>query len=158
MTDVATGEREGLVGRAADLLGGSGTFKRRLTTTLDAHEAILSGFSGKALVRLSENVALIRRADAFEKALGLSLRTFQRHKKDGTARKLSQEQSGRAWKFAEILEKATDVFGSRAEAERFLERPAIGLDQRRPIDLLATPAGVELVETHLERIKYGVYA
>ncbi|TIY10108.1 MAG: DUF2384 domain-containing protein, partial [Mesorhizobium sp.] len=40
----------------------------------------------------------------------------------------------------------------------WLERPAIGLDQRRPIDLLATPAGVELVEDYLERLEYGVYA
>lgn len=151
-------EREGVVGRAADLLGGLEIFERRLATTLDAHEVILSGFPGKALVRLSENVAIIRRPDIFEKALGLSLRTFQRHKKAAAAKKLSQEQSGRAWKFAEILEKATEIFGSQAEAEQFLERPAIGLNQKRPIDLLATPAGVGLVETHLERIKYGVYA
>ena len=73
-------------------------------------------------------------------------------------KRLSQEQSGRLWKFAEILEKAISVFGSQAEAEQFLDRPAIGLNQNRPIDLLATPAGVELVETHLERMKYGVYA
>jgi hypothetical protein len=65
---------------------------------------------------------------------------------------------GRAWKFAEILAKATDVLGTQAEAEQWLERPAIGLDQRRPIDLLGTPAGVELVEDYLERLEYGVYA
>jgi len=34
---------------------------------------------------------------------------------------------------------------------------ATGLDQRRPIDLLTTPAGVELVEDFLGRIEYGVY-
>ena len=39
-----------------------------------------------------------------------------------------------------------------------LERPAIGLDQRRPIDLLATPAGAKLVEDFLSRVEYGVYA
>jgi putative toxin-antitoxin system antitoxin component (TIGR02293 family) len=39
-----------------------------------------------------------------------------------------------------------------------MERPAIGLDQRRPIDLLTTPAGAELVETFLERLEYGVYS
>jgi putative toxin-antitoxin system antitoxin component (TIGR02293 family) len=54
--------------------------------------------------------------------------------------------------------KATDVFGSQEEAEQWLERPGIGLDQRRPIDLLATPAGVELVEQYLTRLAYGVYA
>jgi putative toxin-antitoxin system antitoxin component (TIGR02293 family) len=70
---------------------------------------------------------------------------------------LSHEQSGRTWKLAEILAKATDVLGSREEAEQWLERPAMGLNQRRPIDLLATPAGVEMVETFLERLDYGVY-
>jgi putative toxin-antitoxin system antitoxin component (TIGR02293 family) len=50
------------------------------------------------------------------------------------------------------------VFGSQEEAEQWLERPAIGLDRQRPIDLLATPAGIDLVEDHLNRIRYGVYA
>ena len=56
-----------------------------------------------------------------------------------------------------ILARATALLGSRSEAERWLERPAIGLDRRRPIDLLSTTAGVELVENHLERLEYGVY-
>jgi putative toxin-antitoxin system antitoxin component (TIGR02293 family) len=66
-------------------------------------------------------------------------------------------QSGTTWKFAEILAKATDAFGSQEAAETWLETPAIGLDQRRPIDLLSTPAGVELVEDYLVRLGYGVY-
>ncbi len=87
----------------------------------------------------------------------MSLRTYQRHAAAGT-KLLSQEQSGRTWKLAEILAKATDVFGSREAAERWLEHPAIGLNQRRPLDLLATPAGVEMIENFLEPIDYGVYA
>jgi putative toxin-antitoxin system antitoxin component (TIGR02293 family) len=58
---------------------------------------------------------------------------------------------------AEILAKATKVFGSRDEAEQWLGRPVTGLDQRRPIDLRATPAGVRLVEDFLGRLEYGVY-
>ncbi|WP_413062067.1 antitoxin Xre/MbcA/ParS toxin-binding domain-containing protein [Sphingomonas carotinifaciens] len=155
---MTVGTAEMTIARAADLLGGRSTFKRSLATALDAHEVILSGFPGNALVHLASNVALIQRPESFEKATGISLRTFQRRKKEATPKRLSQEQSGRAWKFAEIVGKATDILGSQEEAERFLERPAIGLDQRRPIDLLSTPAGVELVEDHLERIRYGVYA
>jgi putative toxin-antitoxin system antitoxin component (TIGR02293 family) len=60
-------------------------------------------------------------------------------------------------KVAEILTRATTLFGSQAAAEQWLERPAIGLDQRRPIDLMTTPAGLELVEDFLGRIEYGVY-
>jgi putative toxin-antitoxin system antitoxin component (TIGR02293 family) len=70
---------------------------------------------------------------------------------------LTPEQSGRAWKFAEILAKATLLLGSQEEAERWLERPATGLDQQRPIDLLATPAGVAIVEDFLLRLEHGVY-
>jgi putative toxin-antitoxin system antitoxin component (TIGR02293 family) len=60
-------------------------------------------------------------------------------------------------KFAEILAKATELFGSLQEAEHWLARPAIGLNRQRPVDLLATPAGVELVETFLSQIEFGVY-
>jgi putative toxin-antitoxin system antitoxin component (TIGR02293 family) len=49
------------------------------------------------------------------------------------------------------------VLGSQEEAEKWLERPAIGLDQERPIDLLTTPAGVKLVEDYLGRLEYDVY-
>ena len=34
---------------------------------------------------------------------------------------------------------------SQAEAEAWLERPAMALERRKPIDLLSTPAGVETV-------------
>ena len=50
-------------------------------------------------------------------------------------KRLIREQSVRMWKFAEILAKATKVFGSRREAEQWIKRPATGLDQRRPIEL-----------------------
>jgi putative toxin-antitoxin system antitoxin component (TIGR02293 family) len=143
--------------KVAALLGGARVLSRRLTSALDAHELLLSGLPASALDYLVGNLVVIGKNESLEKAVGMSLRTWQR-RKDAPSKPLSQEQSGRAWKFAEILAKATDVFGSQSEAEQWLERPAIGLDQRRPIDLLGTPAGVELVEDYLERLEYGVYA
>jgi len=144
--------------RVLDLLGGAATFTRDLTNTLDAHEMIIQGFPGGVLTKLVANVSLIQSSDALEKALGISQRTFQRRKAEASPKTLSPEQSGRAWKFAEILAKATTVFGSQEEAEQWLEKPAIGLNQHRPIDLLSTTAGTELVEQYLERIDFGVYA
>jgi putative toxin-antitoxin system antitoxin component (TIGR02293 family) len=60
-------------------------------------------------------------------------------------------------KFSEIVTRATTLLGSQTAAEQWLEQPAIGLDQRRPIDLMTTPSGLELVEDYLGRIEYGVY-
>jgi len=143
--------------KVAALLGGSRFLSRQLTSALDAHELLLSGLPASALDHLVGQLVFIGKTESLEKAVGMSLRTWQR-RKEAPSKPLSQEQSGRAWKFAEILAKATDVLGTQAEAEQWLERPAIGLDQRRPIDLLGTPAGVELVEDYLERLEYGVYA
>lgn len=142
--------------RVADLLGGTKVLRRPLRNSLDAHEMLLHGLPGRALSHLIDNLTVIEKTASLEKAVGMSLRTFQR-RRDAPAKRLSQEQSGRTWKFAEILAKATDVLGSQEEAEQWLERPAMGLDQRRPIDLLQTPAGVELVEDFLTQLEYGVY-
>jgi putative toxin-antitoxin system antitoxin component (TIGR02293 family) len=142
--------------RVADLLGGVRVLRHRLRGPLDVHEVLAHGLPGTALLHLIDNLVIRHDPAALEKAVGMSLRTFQRRKI--APGKLSPEQSGRAWTFAEILAKAMAVLGSQEEAEEWLERPAIGLDQRRPIDLLATPAGVKLVEDLLERLKYGVYA
>jgi putative toxin-antitoxin system antitoxin component (TIGR02293 family) len=146
----------GEIQRVAELLGGARILRRHVRNSLDAHELLLEGLPGRALTHLIDRLVIIGWATSLEKAVGISLRTLQR-RKNAPAEPLSQEQSGRTWKFAEILAKATAVLGSQEEAEQWLEQPAIGLDQRRPIDLLATPAGVEMVEDFLERLEYGVY-
>mgnify|MGYP000992974216 CR=1 FL=1 len=56
-----------------------------------------------------------------------------------------------------ISKTATGVLGSRKLAKEWLSKPAIGLDGRRPIDLLDTPAGIEAVVVLLTRMDHGVY-
>jgi putative toxin-antitoxin system antitoxin component (TIGR02293 family) len=153
---VAEGSVE--VARVAELLGGRRVLRRTMESPLDAHDALEHGLPSEALVYMVERLkSLGSNRESLEKAVGMSLRTFQR-RRDAGSKPLSQEQSARTWKFAEILNKATEVFGSQQEAERWMEQPAIALEQRRPIDLLTTPAGVELVEDLLVRLEYGVYA
>ena len=140
----------------AALLGGTHVLRRKLTSPLDAHDLIVRGLPGQALQHLIKGLTVLPQAALLEQAVGVSLRTFQRHK-GAPARPLSKDQGGRTWKFAEVLAKAIAVFGSQEAAERWLCQPALGLNRRRPIELLATPAGVELVEDLLGRMKYGVY-
>lgn len=140
----------------AGLLGAPHTLRKVPQNPIETHEMLLRGLPTKALTYLVQNFVSLRWDDSFAKAIGMSQRTYQRHT-TATAKPLNPEQSGRTWKLAEILTKATNIFGSKEEAEQWLEQPAIGLDQRRPIDLLATPAGVELVEDFMVRLEYGVY-
>ena len=44
----------------------------------------------------------------------------------------------------------------KAEAEQWLDRPAIGLEHHKPIDLLRTHPGTRLVSEYLTRIEHGV--
>lgn len=57
----------------------------------------------------------------------------------------------------EILAQAVKVLGSKEDAEAWMERPALGLDGHKPIDLLCTPAGMKLVKDFLDQIEYSVY-
>ncbi len=148
---VAAGPR-----RVANLLGGDRLLHHRIDTHLDAHDLIVGGMPAGALNHFISTLIVISDTSDFEKALGMSLRTRQR-RRDTPSKPLSAEQGGRLWKFAEVLTRAIDVFGSQSEAEQWLVRPAMGLDQRSPIELLASPAGAELVEDFLTRIEYGAY-
>ena len=142
--------------RVVDILGGQKVLKRTVKTALEAHDLLSQGLPSATLAHTMGSLTILHDPASLEKAMGVSLRTVQRHKA-ARARRLSKEQSSRVWKFAEILATATAVFGSRQAAEEWLQRPAIALDQRRPIDLLATAAGVEIVDDHLGRLEYGVY-
>ena len=141
--------------KISDLLGGRQVLGAKIESEMDAHALLNRGLPRGALTSLIENLHDTPVVEVSE-ALGMSVRTLQRHKAAPVER-LDVQQSGRAWKFAEILAKATRVLGSQDEAEQWLKRPAIGLNQERPLDLLTTPAGVKLVEDYLGRLEYSVY-
>jgi putative toxin-antitoxin system antitoxin component (TIGR02293 family) len=158
MTQADPANEDVAISRTVALLGGRRTLHRLVRSRLEAHDLLQQGLPGHALAHLVNYVAILRAPyhGSLEKAVGISLRTFQR-RKDAPDKPLSPEQSGRAWKFAEILGRAVELFGSQADAEEWLQRPAIALGQRKPIDLLSTPAGVQSLEEHLTRIEHGVY-
>lgn len=130
---------------------------KSVRTALDAHDLIVAGIPSKSLLHLVEGVRFLSAGDALNKAIGISIRTLQRRKSDTTGKVLSIEQSSRAWRFAEIIAKATDIMGTQEAAEAWMLEPAIGLNNRRPIDLLASSAGAAAVEDYLTRLEYGVY-
>lgn len=53
---------------------------------------------------------------------------------------------------------AVEELGSIAAAEQWLMTPVMGLDQRRPVDLMQTIDGIAQVVQLLLRTRYGVYA
>lgn len=128
-----------------------------LPDPMAAHEAVMAGLPAGQLLATVETVALLRDPGVFEGIMGISLRTYQRLK-DQPEKRLDHAVSGRLWRFREVFARAAELLGGAAEAEAWLAAPQMALDQRRPIELLASPAGATLVETLLDRMDYGVYA
>lgn len=136
-------------------LGGRQVWKKPPTTKLQVHEAIQKGLPGRALVFMTQHVTYIPSGTLLD-IVGLSRRTMQR-RADAPEKPLSQDQGGRLWKFAEILNTAAELFGDQESAERWLTSPAVALEQRSPVDLMTTQPGAEMVEQLLMRLEHGVY-
>lgn len=128
----------------------------KLHSRIDVHERIEEGFPRVVMIHLVDGFSFLKLDESF-RALNVSARTWHRIKAEPSAR-LDKDQSSRVWNLAEVLAKAEEVLGSREDAEQWLAAPAIGLNSRRPIDLMGTPQGAELVKTLLDQMAHGVYA
>ena len=125
-------------------------------TGLEAHDLVTQGVR-VADARQVMNAFTIINADQFYGVLGITERTMQR-RAASVAKTLDANASDRALRLVAATSQAIAVFGTQEAAERWLASPAIGLDQRKPIDLLQSSEGTELVKTLLSRMEYGVYA
>ena len=137
------------------LLGGKAVVGKEPSSPYEVHDLVEHGLPARAALRLLEHFPAPPEA-ALITALGLTPRTLARRRADPT-RRLDADQSARAWRLSRSLAHAIRIFGTKAEAEAWLARPAMGLSQRRPIDLFSTAPGAELVERYLTQIEYGVY-
>jgi putative toxin-antitoxin system antitoxin component (TIGR02293 family) len=128
------------------ILGGSASLMK-------VHEALHAGLPRRALLKaIPEGIPMPELLRVF----GISLRTFMRLKADPSKR-LDPDQSARVWRFAELFTKAEDVLGTHERAVEWMLEPAIALEKRRPIELLTTSVGAQLVDDVIERMRYGVY-
>lgn len=71
--------------------------------------------------------------------------------------RLSQDESQRVIRARSILDRATELFGSKNEAAGWMTSPAYGLGGVRPIDWLDTDIGYQNVEALLGAIEWGNY-
>jgi putative toxin-antitoxin system antitoxin component (TIGR02293 family) len=120
------------------------------------YRAVKHGFPLQLVLDMIENSTVYKQSGVLSKIVGTSDRTLARRLKTPNEA-LTPEQSTRALNYAEVLEKATEVLGSRELAEQWMVKPARGLDGETPIDLISNSVGYELVTDFLTRIEYGVY-
>lgn len=140
-------------GEACDLLfGGPDAFRDRHSV----YRWTEKGIPPTDVVRLISRVGILRDGQILQQVLGFSSRSLHRRLQKSD-RQLNPEQSARLFRFAEILAKATLVFGSSEDAQSWIVSPALGLDGDTPLRMLLNPAGFGLVDDFLVRMGHCVY-
>ena len=71
---------------------------------------------------------------------------------------LTREESDRAVIFASTVAFAERIFGERAKAAHWLDKPNHNLGGEKPVDVLRTALGAREVEEELIRIEEGYFA
>ncbi len=140
---------------AIELMGGRRMFKTVPQSRAEIHGALVKGLPYAMLVNLVDRLTALS-ADDVADAVGISARTLRRQK-EHAERPMPPDLASRTWQFAAILAEASEVFGGREAAERWMARPAMGLDGARPVELMRTLQGAELVGEFLGRLEHGVY-
>jgi putative toxin-antitoxin system antitoxin component (TIGR02293 family) len=154
--DVAARETH-LLHRSSELLGVDKKFKHPLSSRMDVHSAIVGGaLQYSALIWLLSSFKTLPEGDLVN-VLGISTRTLRRQR-ETPKKAMPADLASKTWLFAETLAKASDVFEGREQAENWMNRPAVGLNGQRPIEMLQTVQGAELVNDFLTRLEYNVYS
>lgn len=128
----------------------------RVRTAIETHDLVKRGVPVSDARQLLRALEIISEGEFYE-VLGINPRTMERRAETGK-KTLDRNSSDNVLRLVSVMEQAILVLGSQAEAERWLTSPAIGLDQRKPIELLQSTEGTMLVKTLLTRMEYGVYA
>jgi putative toxin-antitoxin system antitoxin component (TIGR02293 family) len=136
-------------------LGGKKFSRRLVSSRSDVHSAIVQGVPYASLLYMINEMTCVVEEDV-AKVLGVSTRTLRRQA-ETPEKQMPADLASKAWLFAETLAKATEIVGGKEAAEQWMTRPAVGLSGQRPIDLLQTVQGAELVNDFLTRLEYGVY-
>jgi putative toxin-antitoxin system antitoxin component (TIGR02293 family) len=153
--EVHTREESDRLLKTYRLLFGKGGRRRQPMTRVELHERIVAGVPYGCLFHLTEELHDIPEKLVAE-TFTISTRTQLRHK-ERPETIMPPDLGSKTWMLAEIVAMAEDVMGSRKDAEKWLLSPAMGLNGSRPIDLLRTQQGAQLVSEFLERLRHGVY-
>lgn len=135
---------------------------RDADTPLMIYRATQKGVEFRALKEMVSRSSLFSTAEVLIKITGQSRRSLQRmalaaDTAPNEVHRLTPQQSTVAYQFAQVLEHATEVFGTQELAEQWLTKPCKYLDGIAPLELIDNALGFQAVEDYLERVKLGVY-
>ncbi|MVM37143.1 DUF2384 domain-containing protein [Spirosoma sp. HMF3257] len=120
----------------------------------DRTALVFSALKGVPATRFFDIVNLTGyKREQLAEVFDTSLKTFQRYEREH--RKLNPQDSEKVLKIMSLFQTGELVFGSADSFRRWMDKPAYGLGNQVPFELLHTSGGIDLVMDEVIRIEYG---
>ncbi|MBI4764411.1 MAG: DUF2384 domain-containing protein [Deltaproteobacteria bacterium] len=109
------------------------------------------GISKSAVARLARHLSI--GLPEMAPLLSVTLRTIQRYSAEKV---FSRAVSERVLRIALVVARGEKVFGGRERFNVWLKEPNAALKEKRPIELLGSDFGIDLILDELGRIEHGI--
>jgi putative toxin-antitoxin system antitoxin component (TIGR02293 family) len=133
------------------LLGGYEVIGHSAKTDMDLYEISRNGLPKKALLHLAANLKVSLRA--LSQLLNVAERTIQRKADQDLLDSSTTEQ---VLQLAEVFSRGQGVFGSSTRFQQWINTGNLTLGGKRPMELLQSRFGMQMVLDELGRIEYGI--
>jgi len=135
------------------LLGGTEVIGHSIRTEMDLYEISRIGLPKRALLHLVTNLNFSIRS--MTQLLNITERTIQRK---GDLDLLDISTTEQILQVAEVFSRGNDVFGSPENFQDWMKVENVSLGGKRPIELLPSRYGAQMVLDVIGRIEYGVFS
>ncbi|GAB4020431.1 type II RES/Xre toxin-antitoxin system antitoxin [Spirosoma koreense] len=120
----------------------------------DRTALVFSALKGVPATRFFEIAELTGyKREQLAEVFDTSLKTFQRYERE--QKKLNPQDSEKVLKIVALFQLGESVFGSAKAFRQWMDKPAYGLGNQVPFELLHTSGGIDLVLDEVVRIEYG---
>lgn len=122
--------------------------------TNDQTALVIAALKGVSATRFFEAADLTGyKREQLAEVFDTSLKTFQRYERE--QKKLNPQDSEKVLKIMALFQLGESVFGSADAFRWWMDKPAYGLGNQIPFDLLHTSGGIDLILDEVVRIEYG---
>ena len=135
-------------------LGDSAVDLSKIESDFDVIEWGEQGVTKASIDDLTAHMGITRKVMA-EDLLGMSVKTLERKT---PKEKLDKQVSSHAIEIAKIMQHAYEVFGDEEKLRRWMNKENRSLNNLKPVLLLKTLTGINMVNDILGRIQEGVYS
>ncbi len=125
--------------------------KETIRSPLDLVKLGGKGVSKGAVSRLAKHLSL--GLTEMAPLLSLNLRTIQRYSAE---RVFSRAVSERILRIALVVSRGEEIFGNREQFNVWLKEPNRALADKKPMDLLVSNFGIDMILDELGRIEHGI--